>query len=554
MDTNSDNSENKAYRELAEKIQVLEQRLIRLESSRNLYSGQTYQHEQEEVNFGIKFKEFKETHLESNIGEFGLAWLGNIVLFFGMTFFVQFLLISGFTYLSSAFGFASVAGIFLLSRYFRNSNPYMAKIFNLNGYVLVYFVTLKLHFFNPDPIIANKSIGLALLLLTTAILLALSLRRKHAVCTGLSLILLAITAVVSDSTHIMLPLTTVVSMIAVYLLYRFGWLRLAYLAIFLSYVAFLFWILGNPLMGHQMQPLKYHYFGFVYLYFNAAIFSLIALMPDKKENYTKAGIIGSIIANDIGFILVTGLVILSFFKDHYVLLTGSIALYCLIYSVILQVRSNWKITAALYALFGFVTLSLTFYGLYGLPKAYFLFAIQSLLVVSMAIWFRSKFIVIMNSFMFFILLVGYLVSSPSGNGENISFTLVALATARIINWKRVRLIISTDLIRNYYLITGFIMVLFTLYHLINNSYITLSWSIAAVLYFILSLILKNVKYRYMALGTMIAAAFYLFIVDLARIELVFRVIALLFLALISIGLSFYYSKKLRRKTADEGQV
>ncbi len=54
----------------------------------------------------------------------------------------------------------------------------------------------------------------------------------------------------------------------------------------------------------------------------------------------------------------------------------------------------------------------------------------------------------------------------------------------------------------------------------------------------------------MALGTMIAAAFYLFLVDLARIELVFRVIALLFLAMISIGLSFYYSKKLKRRSAD----
>ena len=80
-----------------------------------------------------------------------------------------------------------------------------------------------------------------------------------------------------------------------------------------------------------------------------------------------------------------------------------------------------------------------------------------------------------------------------------------------------------------------------------NQYITLSWTLAAVLYFVLSLVIKNVKYRYMALGMMVAAALYLFIVDLARIELVFRVIALLFLAIISIGLSFYYSKKLKKK-------
>jgi hypothetical protein len=46
---------------------------------------------------------------------------------------------------------------------------------------------------------------------------------------------------------------------------------------------------------------------------------------------------------------------------------------------------------------------------------------------------------------------------------------------------------------------------------------------------------------------MIAAAIYLFIVDLARIELVYRIIALLFLSIISIGLSVFYTRKLKRK-------
>jgi hypothetical protein len=94
------------------------------------------------------------------------------------------------------------------------------------------------------------------------------------------------------------------------------------------------------------------------------------------------------------------------------------------------------------------------------------------------------------------------------------------------------------------------MGLYTLYHLAPKQYITLSWTLLAVTYFLLGLLIKIVKYRYLALGTMVAAALYLFIVDLARIELVFRVVALLFLALISIGLSFYYTKKLKKKSTD----
>ena len=213
----------------------------------------------------------------------------------------------------------------------------------------------------------------------------------------------------------------------------------------------------------------------------------------------------------------------------------------------LQIRSNWKILAAFYALYGFVTFSIAVHGIYDFPRAYFLLAIQSLLVVTMAIWFRSKFIVGMNTLLFISLLIFYLSTSVQTNAINISFSLVALVTARVLNWKKDGLTIRTDLLRNIYLVIGFIMVLITLYHLIPARYITLSWTAVAVIYFALSLILKNVKYRYLALGTMIAATFYLFIVDLAKIELVFRILALMFLAIISIGLSIYYSRKNKKK-------
>lgn len=94
------------------------------------------------------------------------------------------------------------------------------------------------------------------------------------------------------------------------------------------------------------------------------------------------------------------------------------------------------------------------------------------------------------------------------------------------------------------------MVLYTLYHMVPGQFITLSWVLAAVAYFLLSLLLKIVKYRYMALGTMVAAALFLFMVDLARIELAYRVIALLSLAVISLALSFYYTKKMKKRTTD----
>jgi hypothetical protein len=239
-------------------------------------------------------------------------------------------------------------------------------------------------------------------------------------------------------------------------------------------------------------------------------------------------------------------VVVSFFSSGYVYLFAGITICCLIYSILLHSRSTWNFAAAFYALYGFMAMSIALYGLVGLPRVYLLLAVQSLIVVSVALWFRNKLIVIMNSLLFLTILAIYLFSSDSINGVNFSFALVALISARVINWQNSRLQIQTDLIRNLYMIEGFIMVLIALNHSVPKHFVTLSWTMAALLYFLISILLKNVKYRYMALGTMICAAFYLFIVDLARIEIIYRVLALLFLAAISIGISIYYTNRIKK--------
>jgi hypothetical protein len=222
-----------------------------------------------------------------------------------------------------------------------------------------------------------------------------------------------------------------------------------------------------------------------------------------------------------------------------------------LFSVLLKKYSDWKFAPAFYALYGFVALSTAVYGIYGLPVAYFLLSIQSLLVVSMAIWFRSRIIVIMNFFLYIMLLITYLATSHSIDSINISFALIALVSARIINWQRNRLEIQTDLLRNVYMIVGFLAVLFSLYKIVPGNYVTLSWTIAAVAYFVISILLHNIKYRWMAIFTMIAAALYLFIIDLATVGMVYRIVAFMFLAIISIGISLFYAKRKKKHNESE---
>jgi len=93
------------------------------------------------------------------------------------------------------------------------------------------------------------------------------------------------------------------------------------------------------------------------------------------------------------------------------------------------------------------------------------------------------------------------------------------------------------------MIIGFIMMLYALHKAVPDGFVTISWTALALLYFGMSIWFKNIKYRWMSISTFAASAFYLFIVDLQKIELVYRVLAFMVLAVISIGISIYYTKR-----------
>ena len=131
----------------------------------------------------------------------------------------------------------------------------------------------------------------------------------------------------------------------------------------------------------------------------------------------------------------------------------------------------------------------------------------------------------------------YYNTSGAMQTVNFAIPLVALLSARIINWQKKRLNIKTDFIRNVYLITLFFSLLYATYKGIPGQYVTVSWLLIAAVYFGLSIILKNFKYRWMAMANLLASAFHLVLADLAKIEIVYRILAFLAFAIISIIIS-----------------
>jgi len=359
--------------------------------------------------------------------------------------------------------------------------------------------------------------------------------------------MIILSGVVSNSGPTSAGIAAVAAILAVFLYYKFAWLKLAFIFIFLIYLTHLNCLLNNPLIGNNPEFILSPGTGYIYFIATGFIFSILALIQ-KKEKVSDEFVIASIVWNGLGFTFILTLIIITYFKENYVPIFVSIALFCLLFAVILKLRSWLKITASMYILYGFLAMSVAIFGIYGLPKSYTFFALQSLLVVSMALWFRSRFMVIMNTILFLFFMIFYLKEPESSKITDLTFMLVPYVSARVINWKKERLNIKTEFVRNFYLISGFIMTLVAFNHISPASYVTASWIFAAILLFLLSLLIKNIKYRWLAIAAMGASAVRLVFVDMSSIDIGYRVLVFLVLAIISITVSILYTKYLIKKT------
>lgn len=554
-DVSSSNPAN--YDKILKELKRLDRRLSKIEESLEgseyfLFKARHAQAVEEEDEAGIRETVTVEDdeELESKFGEYVLPWLGNIVLLFGIGFLMQYFSRKGVPITSTIIGYATVAVVFSLAWFIRKSFTYLSFIFQLTAHLLLYYITLRLFFFSTSPLINSKMTVLIMLLALIAIQIYFAMKRNSEMAMGIACILAVTTAMFSDTTHFMLPLLTITAGISVYFMFRYQWWRLLLITIVLVYSGMLLWLAGNPVVGHSLILITNHQNSIIYLFLTAAIFSLVALMPQKGLPEENA-IIPALMLSGLFFSSLMSLFVISFYQDNLGIIFTPVSLFCLGYAILLKRKSSWEYATAFYALYAFMAISVTLYGFYHFPRVYLLLALQSLLVVSIALWFKSKIIVVMNTFLFVVLLLIYLAGPDRLAVINFAFAVVALVTARILNWQKTRLDIHSEMLRNTYLITAFFMLLYALYHAVPGHYVTLSWILAALLYFVLSILIWNVKYRYMAMGTMVATAFYLFLVDLANVELVYRIVAFLFLAIISIGVSVYYVRRMKDKSGKE---
>lgn len=106
------------------------------------------------------------------------------------------------------------------------------------------------------------------------------------------------------------------------------------------------------------------------------------------------------------------------------------------------------------------------------------------------------------------------------------------------------------MVRNLYLVEGLIMTLVACYFTFSKTFITVSWIGAAILFFAMSSLIKNIKYRWLAIITIIAASVKLIFFDMSKIDIGYRVLVFLLLAIISITVSILYTRYYTHKKED----
>jgi len=373
-----------------------------------------------------------------------------------------------------------------------------------------------------------------------------ALKKQSELRAALAITFCIATAIFTDAVYLTFPILIITAITTLVLFNTKLWWRLHIYSLFMVYLSQLLWLIGNPLMGHKFGLVESSETSLFFVFGYAIIYVLSIYIPKAKLE-SNIILISITIWNALAFSLLMLAIIPKYYADTYILIFTGIALFCLLLSISLKKQAVRDFAPATYACFGFMALSIAIYGYAGLPNAYLLLVLESFLVVSMALWFRSKIIVVANAFLFVFILLAYLVTSDSIDSVNFAIAFTALATARILNWRKERLTLKGEIYRNTYLLIGCLMLLYSLNNILPSNYVTLAWTAIAFAFFFLSILLHNLKYRYLSILTIAVTAAHLFFIDLGQMEIGYRVVAFIVFAVISLGLSLYYTKRMKNK-------
>ncbi len=484
--------------------------------------------------------------LEMEIGEYWLARIGIVALMIGLGFLVAYPFALP-AWVPSLIGFSACGFLVVVAQRWQAALPEMARLLFWGALFLGFFATLRLHFFAPSPLLTSRPLAMALMVAVLAVEYTVALRRGQQTTVVLVTLLGFVTAIVSDSMPVALGLVAAMAGLSVWLVRSRDWQAHYALALTLAFLLHLMFLVGNPLAGHPVHGVKAAPFNLWFLALYAGTFAFAGFLPGTKDK----GLIwriGRPLVISGGVLVVGALNILLFHQAGVPWIELGMSAGFLGLATAGWWHRASRYATSIYACAGYVTLSAFLVRYFPAPASFGWLAWEGLLVAATAVWFRSKIIVVSNVFIFAGIYVVYLLFAAASGPVNLSFAVVALLTARLLNWQNERLELRTALMRNFYLGAATVAVPYGLYHTVPPGWVSTSWLLAAGVYFGVSIWLKNAKYRWMAMGTVFATVVYVFVFDLSRLAPAYRIVSFLVLGVVLLVISLFYGRRRRQET------
>jgi uncharacterized membrane protein len=489
--------------------------------------------------------------LEFTIGRNWLPKLGVTVFTLGMIFLLTLPLGMLPALVADTLGFVVAGLLMLLSRYFSKSMPQFSRYMTGGAMLLLFFSTMRMHFFSESPVIADGMVVFALLLGITAFNLLLSLRSSSPWLVALSLGMGCAAVLAAPSAWLVLSGNLAIAAVTVVIVQRRGWpyLLMAGL-VFVTFTHFL-WGIHNPFFTSTAMFVSDPFAHFLFILVYPLVFGMAAWSRAEATTEEENGRILSALLNTALPLVLLFALSMSAAPESVGGLHLALAVIHIGLAQAFWIRAHARYATFFYTMAGNLALSIAILATFSIPTAFLWLCLQSFLVISLGVWFRSRFIVVANFGIFLMILLGYLVTAKTIDGTLMMFGIVALLSARIMNWQKDRLELKADVLRSSYLITALFVIPYALHHMLPGAWVSLSWAGVAIAYYALGKLLDNLKYRWMAIATLLMAVLHLMIVGTTSFEPAYRTISFIVLGVVLLAVSLWYLKTTGKSNTTE---
>lgn len=540
METSSEQNDN-----LLNKLEDLNKRISRIESHLEMSDQEFYELKPPE-NYRKKTEEEKQS-IEFEIGQFWFAKAGIVVLAIGIAIILSLPFSSFSPFIPSLFGFIVSIILFSISTLWKNSYDLISRYLFGSAFLLLFFSTLRLHYWGNPQFITNTYIEFIPLIIIAFILLFISVRKKSLYLFNMGLTLGFIAALVSGDHYIIFISILVFTALSSYIKISHDWARLFYYTIFLSYLSHFIWFINNPLIiGNKIGLVNEPYLNIFFLMSYLVVIAIGNIYRRSEYGDENLKVMSSFF-NSFGFLLLFTFMTITQFKSEMTISFIAVSILFLLLAFLYWKKEMAKYSIFFFSMFGYAALSIAITNTFEVPELFIWLCWQSILVVSTAILFRSKIIIIANFLIYITIAMATITLSGNSAISCINIGIVALLSARILNSQKDRLDLKTESMRNAYLTISFLLLPYSTFLLVPIEYVGLTWLGIAILYYSFSLVLNNKKYRWMAMMTLALTILYTLLLGIFHPNNELKVLSFIVVGGVLLIISIVYTKIKKRE-------